>query len=716
MRQNNHFYALIFLMPVVAFLAYSNIINAPFVFDDLPNIVQSPHLRMTDLSPDCLVNATKGPSPFRPVAYFSFAINYYFGRYNVVGYHLTNIVIHIAVAMLLFWLSIFTLSLTGIKQKSTPIFAALAWLLHPLHIQSVTYTVQRINSLAVLFYMLGLFLYIQARITQQSSPPQRLKCSFLFIGCVVSGLLAIFSKEIAITLPVFIFLYEYFFFQRCDFAWLKRPTHWLVPIFVMVLVIAIVFLKADPIDRILDSYSKQEFSMGQRLLTEPRVVVYYLSLLFFPHSARLNIDYDFPLSTSLGTPAVNFLAITAIGFLLLAALYRPSHHRLISFSILWFLGNLIIESTFICLALIFEHRTYLPSIFPALLCTILLTKLTPRPLAVIIFCLFIVTGGLWTYQRNNAWKDPFTLWRDCAAKSPRRARPANGVGVAYQLRQQPEKAMAWFNKAIDLDPTYHEAYSNIAVIFIENGRPADALPHLYRAISLNPESYEAFNVLGSAMHRLNRLDEAVAYHRKSLTIFPDYETAHNNLGAVLAEKGDIAGAVRHLRQALRINPAYPEPYNNLGLAMMRQGRLSEAIGYYRQALSLNPDYTTAHFNLGTACFQNRDLGCAANHLRQAARLDPGSVLTLNNLTSVLVLQKEYHEAGDYLTRLADLMPDSPTVFYNLACVHALQNNKNAAVDFLKQAVAKGYDRWDHLKNDPDLQNIRDTEYFHQLTQ
>ena len=706
----------VFLLVVLAMLAYANTFQGPFVFDDQPNITRNPAIRLTRISPEGLARVFN--ISYRPLANLSFALNYYVHGYDVRGYHIVNLAVHIMTALLVWLVARQILNLGRFKKDELmPALAAALWLVNPLHTQSVTYIVQRMNALAALFYLLCLAAYIQARTTDKAGRRHRLKKILHYGLCLSAGVFGLASKQIVATLPLMFLIYEWFFFQNLDRAWLKRRAGWIAAVAGLILVFALIYMKGNPVEKLISLYAKQDFTPGQRLLTEARVVIYYISLLLFPHPARLIVDYDFPLSTGFLSPPTTLLSLTALVALLIAALYAAGRHRLPAFAILWFLVTLAVESSIIGLYLIYEHRTYLPSTVPTIaLVWLVCAHLRPRPLAVGVLIIIIAFGAVWTYQRNRIWQTDLALWQDNAAKAPKKARPANGVGVAYQLRNQPEKALTWFKKAVHSEPTYYEAYNNIGGILIESGKYAEALPYIDQSIDLNPDNYEAYNNLGSAMHRLNRLDDAVTYFLHALALFPEYETAHNNLGAVLVEKGDIAGAVRHLRQALRINPAYPEPYNNLGLAMMRQEHIPEAIRYYRQALDLNPEYTTAHFNLGTACFQNRDLACAADHLRQAARLDPGSVLTLNNLTSVLVLQEKYQEAGGYLIRLAELMPDSPTVYYNLACVYALQNRKDEAVNFLRQAVAKGYDRWEHLKNDPDLQNIRDTEYFHQLTQ
>ena len=707
---------MIFLVATLTLIAYAGILKAPFLFDDLPNIVQNPDIRLTELSVKKIAAAAGWPSLQRAVAYSSFAINYYIAGYQPFGYHLVNIIIHIFSALIVYFIAIETLRLAGIERRMIPEMTVLVWLVHPLHIQSVTYIVQRMNALAAMFFLMSLYLYIMARRLQIKSKGGQAKVRLLFLGCAGAGGLAILSKEIAVTLPVIIFLYEWYFFQNLDGIWVKqkiRPLGITVSLFFII----VLLVWGHPLlNKIINGYDAQPFTLLQRLLTEPGVIVYYISLLVFPHPSRLNVDHDFPLSVSLLEPTDTILALTALIMLLMAVFYRPKRHRLLSFAILWFLVTLMVESSFIGLAIIFEHRTYLPSVFPVLLAITFLIRYTRRPVAAILLCLIVITGINWTIQRNTVWRDTLSFWEDCARKSPRKARPVNGLGVAFQTNHQPEEALKWFQRAVQLDPGYDEAYNNIGSILINLDRVDEAATYLKRATELNPDSYEALSNLGSAMHRLNQGDMAIDLLRKAISICPQYEIAHNNLAAILTEKGDIEGALRHLNLAARINPDYPEVYNNLGLAMTKLGRTQDAIMYYEHALALNPEYDTVHFNLGTIWFQKNDLERARHHLEQAARLDPTSVLTLNNLATVLVLQKKYEKAVEVLSRLAVLRPASPTVKYNLACVFALDNKQQEAVSHLKQAIELGYDRWEHILSDPDLENIRLTDFYQHLMQ
>jgi len=210
-------------LALLVLLIYSNTLGGPFIFDDSHNIRDNPHIRLSRLTLEGITRAgLESPSSNRPVANISFALDYYFHQYNILGYHLVNILIHAATAILLYLFVKTTLSIPSLSSRYAhhgwiAFFAAFIWLAHPIQTQSVTYIVQRMNSMAAMFYVLSFLLYAKARLAGE----KRKKWA-LFAGCILSGILSLGSKEIAATLPFFIFLYEWYLFQDLSWTWLKR--------------------------------------------------------------------------------------------------------------------------------------------------------------------------------------------------------------------------------------------------------------------------------------------------------------------------------------------------------------------------------------------------------------------------------------------------------------------------------------------------------------
>jgi len=585
-------------------LCYMGALSGPFVFDDEPNIAENRFIRISELDPSGLYAAAfKSPLANRPVANASFAVNYYFTGANVVGYRFVNILIHIINGFLFFGLARITFDTPALSaQKETgrlvAALAALVWMVHPLHTQSIAYIVQRMTSLAVLFYLLAMLCYVRARLF----PAGDRRRIALYMACGLAGLLALGSKEIAATLPAFLYLYEWYFFQGLQRKWLRRSLPALAGACILSAAIGLVFIGSrDPLGQILAPYADGSFSAGQRLLTQARVVCFYIGLMFWPDPSRLNLDHDFPFSLSLLDPAATLPALLVLAGILAGAVIFARRDPLSSFAILWFFGNLVIESSVIRLETVFEHRTYLPSVMPVLAVTAFLFRVLRRKaVAVAMLTAIALLWTTWTWQRSQVWGDAVTLWQDCVNKSPGKARPYNNLGSALSERNRLPEAAANFQKAIDLRPDYGDARYNLGYAWVRLGRLQDGVQELLAAVRLEPENYMAHNNLGVAYLLQKNYPEAIRHLQRAVDLASEFETARNNLAVALKGSGDLEGAIYHLEQAIRINPNYAEAYNNLGLTQKEKGNLRQAVENFRRALAINPVYAAALLNLEEA--------------------------------------------------------------------------------------------------------------------
>ncbi len=358
------------LIAGVAFLAYSNTFSVPFQFDDRPNITQNPNVQLKVLTWDRverLISNTYRES-IRVFSYLTLALNYYFGGLNVFGYHLVNLLIHIFTGVLLYGFLILTFRLPALEKRYGPVsykvalFTSLIFIAHPIQTQSVTYIVQRMASLGAMFYLLTFILYIKARLSGG-------KGRSLYIGgAVLSYLLGVFSKENVAIVPFFIALYEFYFLQDLDLG--PRGKR-------IVLILAVLLLALGALGLLvwgkryygvlIEGYKIRNFTLTERVLTQFRVVLYYLTLLIYPHPSRLNLDYDFPLSRTILDPPTTLLSIVIVFGLIGYGIWTARKRPLLSFCILWYFGNLVIESSIFPLEMVFEHRLYLPSIGPFIL-------------------------------------------------------------------------------------------------------------------------------------------------------------------------------------------------------------------------------------------------------------------------------------------------------------------------------------------------------------
>ena len=685
--------AAIFLcFAILGFLLYSNTFDSPFVFDDNPRIIENQSIRITELSAANLIESAFGKqSPkTRPVGNVTFALNYYFHQYNVEGYHLVNIVIHILAGIFLFIFIQTTLNLPSLKTEvdhtfMVAFFTALLWLVHPIQTQSVTYIVQRMNSMAALFYILAFWLYVKGRLAAQ---PGR-KWGW-FGSAALAWIFALGSKQNAATLPFFVFLYEWYFFQDLSPKWFKSSLKYIIAIVIMVAAAAFLYLGTDPLEKIskLRDFSHGEFTLAERALTQTRVVVYYLSLIFFPHPARLNLDHDFPLSHSLFNPPTTLLALILIIGLIALAIYLSKRERLISFCILWFFGNLVIESSVIPLAIIFEHRTYLPSMLLFLIpITLGYRHIKFRGLKIGLLSMVVVIFAVWTYQRNQVWENELTLWTDCVKKSPHKARPHLNVGLAISKRGKILEAEKQYRQAVRLDPDYALAHFNLASVLQKQGKNAEAVKHFTAAIQIRPAYAEAHNNLGMIFLKQGKTNDAIKQIQQALRFNPNHAKAHNNLGIALEKQGNINEAIDHFRLALEISPDLAEAQLNLGAALAKQGEIDQAIRHFTMVLRSDPNRAEAHNGLGALLIKNGKIEAAISHFREALRIKPDYISARNNLKKALSIQKLFQEKSARIQEALKNRPNDPLLHYEMGNLFLAKGELNKAKSQYQKALA-----------------------------
>ncbi len=626
---------------VLVFVIYSSGLNGPFIFDDMSHIEYNPHIRLKHLTLDGLKQAAlESPASFRPVANVSFAINYWAHGPNTFGFHLLNVLIHVTAGIFLYFFIRITLNTPALRskyenQKWLAFITAFIWLVHPLQTQSVTYLVQRMNSMAAMFYVMALFFYARGRLSELP------KSRWLWWGgCAASGLLSFGTKQIAATLPFFVFLYEWYFFQDLSRTWLKRRILPLAGVLILCGALALWYLGLDPLETILSSYDERDFTLLQRMLTEFRVVIFYISLLVFPHPSRLNLDRDFALSHSLIDPLTTLLCMITIAGLLFLGWCLAKKQRLVSFVILWFLGNLIIESSVIGLEIIFDHRTYLPSMLACLLAVVLLyPRLRPKWLGIGALAAVVAVFSFWTYQRNSVFRDQISIWGDCVAKSPDKPRPHNNLGIFLKKKGRIDEAIAHFQKALELKPDYASPHINLGAAYARQRKHEKALAHFSEALRLRHNVPEAHYSMGNVLVLMGRIDEALDHYQNALKIKPDYADAHLKLADVLDEKGRHPEAIEHYQEALRHKPGYVQAHNNLGVTLASQGRLEEALDHFARVLQIRPKHAETHFNMGNATASLKRYEEAVAHFTRALQINPKDSEARRNLAKVRELMR-----------------------------------------------------------------------------
>lgn len=569
------------VLAAFTFIIYSNVLHGPFVFDDGLYIVKNPQIK----DPSLL-----WPPSSRYLAYLSFALNYALGGLEPFGYHLFNVAVHMANSILVFALALLLFKTSALRDRGleeyafpAAIIASFLFAAHPVQTQAVSYITQRLASLAALFYLLSLVLYLKWRTTDKKGRV------FIYAAALLSAIAAQFTKEIGFTLPAVIVLTEFAFFRGVGKP-LKRFAALAPFILTMAIVPALLFgpelsVGADPgvsgSTRAHQMRDLATISSHDYMATQLRVMVTYLRLLVFP--AGQNLDYGYPFFTSFLAPEVLFSSILVamvfgLGiFLFIRALKgRGALSLLAGYAVLFFFIAISVESSIIPIKdVIYEHRLYLPNAGAAVFFGAMLMwlfdvlkkksalKAPALVWAIVMTIVLSVPLAAATWSRNNLWNDEILLWKDAVAKSPSSARARNNLGTALYLKGLKAEGMAEFKKAVSLDASFADSRYN----------------------------------LGNAYKDLGLMDEAIKEFEAAVRLDPLKLSARNNLGLAYYSTGNYGKAIGQFEALLVLAPGNYKARGSLGLAYLKMGRPEEAASEFRAALSINPGFEDALRNL-----------------------------------------------------------------------------------------------------------------------
>src|SRR5262245_34033004 len=549
-QQTWYFWVCVLLLFVVNWFAYSNSFHTGWHFDDGPNIFGNPDIAISDLSWKSLAQAASSqPGGKRPISYLSFALNYYFFGEDPFSFHVVNFLIHSLNALLVFRIFSTLLAKTDPQRHATEVWllsslAAALWSVNPIHSQPVVYIVQRMTLLSSLFSLLSFYLFVQWRDGARK---------WYAVLSLAAWLFAVGSKENAFLLPLSLLAYEWLFTDRRFF----RVKNLATLLIIFMCLAGFTIRRYDLVHKIEIDYSRREFSMKERLLTQPRIVTFHISQLLAPFPSRLALRHEIEKSTSWFAPPTTILSVLFLGTLLGVGLALRGGQPLICFGIWWFFANLLVESTFLPLEMIYEHRIYLPSVglFLALAQAVVVlkrrTQISKKHLWYACSLLILCSSAL-LFLRNQDWLDEISLWSDNTRKYPASFRSWNNLGSAYVKGGQTALAEKAFQRALESDPEYPPARVNLAILWKNEGRleEAYALIKDFRETKLGTFSAEVYYNLGAIFASKGILDSSIFHYGQAVNRLPDYAEAHFNLALVYRREGKNAEARESFQQFL----------------------------------------------------------------------------------------------------------------------------------------------------------------------
>lgn len=593
---------------VLAAAVYAPGLYGPFVFDDLTNILQVPGIRIADLSYDSLHTAwnARAFDGFigRPLAMLSFAANYYFGQFDVFHFKLTNLLIHLLVGMALFVLTLLLLRRLHAVHRNVPyapqhlpwlaLAIASVWLVHPLNLTSVLYVVQRMTSLSTLCMVLGLIGYCHGR----EQILRGNKTGFITIPVAVSAAAAVgmlFKENAVLILPLAIVI-ELAFYRLAAHARLAVSFRrfWFVFILLPVVIAVAVVLVQHERWFGAGAYRFRDFTLEERVLTQGRVLWFYLRLILLPDISRMGLYHDdFAISHGLLSPWTTLPALIGIALLLANALIYRSRFPVLFFAVAWFLVGHSMESSVLPLEMIHEHRNYLPQygvlfgIIYAIAAPYARLQTTLR-WRVSFLALFAALLAVCTYQRSLQWESEFSLYTREVINHPQSVRAQTMLGAWLHAYGPREDALRHLATAVELA-----------------GKQADPMirlvQHLYATTGNVPPSL--FEELRKRLTEGPISPVTAWVYEPLLRVARDDPPWHDrfiDLYAATISRPDVRFAPQRYEAAYRL----------LAENYALRGRTDVALRYYAKARHFNPlphyDIAAASLYADNACYRQAE--------------------------------------------------------------------------------------------------------------
>ena len=574
---------LIVLIILLLCSAYSNTFSSPPVLDDFHSFVleENVHRDLSISSLDALSRTAFGIQRWIPM--ISFSLDLWIGKGEIFYFHLTNLVIHLTCMLAVVFL-VFNLLQAEVENGRSfsilpvnyAVWVAGLWALNPVQTNAVTYLVQRMASLQALFFVASVALYVLGRRKHRQN--QNVAKAFpCYLACLLTAIGAFLSKENSAMLPVMLLVTEIWFFSP-DLprsAWNRlSATSWGVRSLLLLGGLMALCFSARVVQDLAAGYAIRHFTMLERLLTEARMVVWYLSLLLWPVPSRLSLEHDVVVSTSMLSPPTTLAAVALLGLLGWLILRYRKAFPLITYGAIWYFLNLLIESSIVPLELVFEHRLYLPSVgfSVVVVCALvdglayLFARRPAKDLAVISTCGFALLFSiltLLTFSRNEAWRDRVTIYQDAAQKAPTHPRSHANLAVAYAQAGQYEQSVREAELAYELGQGFLETH----------------------AVAVNA-------AVGSLM-KLERYDEAIDRAENFLNNPPEHFNGgalmdfFMNLAQAYSVRGDLRGAYS---AALKAFEYAPQKTNSTYQTRLVQGVLAAIlVASAEQQVDLNQD-------------------------------------------------------------------------------------------------------------------------------
>jgi len=574
---------------------------------------------------------------WHPLTWISYMADITLYGMNPGLHHLSNVLLHIANTLLLFYLLKYS---TGKPWRSG--FVAALFALHPLHVESVAWISERKDLLSGFWGILTIISYVCF------VKKKTIKCYLLALVCFLASLM---SKPMLVTLPFILLLADYWPLRRLRFSINPKITDQKEIIqfesALKVILEKLPFLLLATLSGIMTLYAQQSanavaslelFPLSVRIANALVSYVHYIGKMFWP--CCLAVFYPYPVNIPLWQVAGASLSLATIS---LIAFRYGSRHPYLIVGWLWYLGMLgpVIGFVQIGSQAMADRYTYMPLIglfiifawgLPKVLSRLRYIRFTFPVLTVAIISVMMLS----TWKQVGYWENDTTLFKHALDVTDNNYMAHNNLGLALCNQGNLDKAHDHFTKALQIYPNYVLAHNNMGFLLAKQGKLKEAITHYLKAIQINPRFVKVQANIAAAYAQQNRIVDAIQFYKTTVRLDPNYSEAHLNLGILFAKQGQSEQAIKHFNTVLQQDNSNYKAYAHYGIGNVfrANGRIDDAIHHYLKAVYYKPDFENAHNNIGIALFSQGKIKQALIHYQKALQINPNNPKVRENIKRV----------------------------------------------------------------------------------
>lgn len=727
-----------FFLTVSILVVYLQITQHEFINYDDNEYVSENRLVQKGLTSEsiCQAFSIETAGNWHPITILSHMLDYHMYGLQAGHHLLTNLILHIFNTIILFFLM---KKMTKYVWRSA--IVAMLFALHPVHVESVAWVSERKDILSMLFWLLTVWSYT---CYVESGNIKHYFQVFIFL------VLGLMTKPMLVTLPFVLLLFDIWplnRFKSADMSSTKLIFEKL-PLLIPVIISCAITLAYQKEGSALKTFASYPLT----LRIENAIVSYitYTKKLYWPFD--LSVFYPYPEKLSFQQISLSFSLLTIITIVSLFYLKKKSW-----LFTGWFLyiGMLIPVIGFVQVGsqAFADRYTYIPAIGIFIITVWFGAEFLSRyrqskKIAAVFLSIAILLLIMLSRHQAAYWKNSVTLFKHALEVTDQNYLAHNNLGLALKQNGNIHEAIEHYRSALSIRPNYVLAHNNLGVALSEIGETEDVLSHFSLAIKLMPEfiaphinmasaffdkrafekalehcrnalkvdqdSVDLFIICGDALSAIGNPDEARARYQKALQLDPDSAKAHNHFGAFLLKQNDIDNAIVHFQIASKINPHDKKYSVNLQTILDLKRKLDTAVQEQLKKLETNPNDPRIHTLLGNLYDKTGKKEAAINHYEKALDNDPEFIPALSALALQHASKKEYDDAVFLFKKVLKIDANQPEIYYNIACLYSKQNQIENALIWLQKAIEKGYNNWETIKSDKDLENIRHTSKYSRL--